>query len=56
MKKLGLTCALFFGITIASYACENARKGMKKEVETFGKFDSAEKMFEAWDAWVKVAC
>ena len=56
MKKLALTCVLFFGISIASYACDAARAGMKLEVETFGKFESAKEMFEAWEAWVDVAC
>ena len=56
MKKIGLTLVLFLGISIASYACEAARQGLKLEVDTFGKFSSFEDFAEAWEAWVDVAC
>tara|TARA_R110002074_G_scaffold130587_2_gene272406 strand:- start:131 stop:301 length:171 start_codon:yes stop_codon:yes gene_type:complete len=56
MKKIGLTLVLFLGISIASYACEAAFEGLKLEVQTFGKFETAKEVYEAYAAWVEVAC
>ena len=46
MKKIGLTLVLFLGISIASYACEAAFEGLKLEVQTFGKFETAKRFMK----------
>ena len=56
MKKIALTLTIFFGFSIASYACQAAWDNIEYEVEQFGPFDNWHDALEAMQEWIEISC